>query len=83
MTAERETRPMEKIFFNVKKEFCMECSLALRHFVGKMEGVESVEMENGKIALEFDSNKISEEKLFRITMDSIEKLGYKAEKQDS
>ena len=57
---------MEKIFLNVRKEFCEECSLALRRFVGKMEGVESIEVEKGKIALEFDSKKITGEKLSRI-----------------
>ncbi|MDA8174581.1 MAG: heavy-metal-associated domain-containing protein [Nitrospiraceae bacterium] len=70
---------MEKIFFDVKKEFCQECSMALRRFVGKMEGVESVDIENGKIALEFDSRKITPEELSRITRESIEKLGYKTE----
>ena len=70
---------MEKLFFNVRKEFCEECSLALRRFVGKMDGVETIDIEKGKIAVEFDSNKISEEKLSRITADSIEKLGYKLE----
>ncbi|KAF0145706.1 MAG: hypothetical protein FD156_681 [Nitrospirae bacterium] len=30
---------MEKISFNVGKTFCEECSLALRRFIGHMEGV--------------------------------------------
>ncbi len=70
---------MEKIFLNVRKEFCEECSLALRRFMGHMEGVGSIEIEKGRIALEFDSKKISEEKLSKITRESIEKLGYKLE----
>lgn len=68
---------MEKISFNVAKEFCDECSLALRRFIGHMEGVESIGVETGKIAISFDDSKISEEKLKKLTVDSMEKLGYK------
>ncbi|TAL21785.1 MAG: copper chaperone [Nitrospirae bacterium] len=68
---------MEKIFLNVGKTFCEECSLALRRFVGRMEGVESIDVEEGKIAIAFDDSKITKEALLKITGDSIEKLGYK------
>lgn len=68
---------MEKISFDVGKELCDECSLALRRFIGHMEGVESIDVEEGKVAVLFDGGKISLEELSRITKDSIEKLGYK------
>ena len=68
---------MEKITLNVEKNFCEECSLALRRFIGHMEGVESIDVEEGKVAVAFDETKITEEELSRITKDSIEKLGYK------
>lgn len=68
---------MEKISFNVGKNFCEECSLALRRFIGNMEGVESIDVEEGEIAVVFDQEKITKEELFRITKDSIEKLGYR------
>ena len=71
---------MEKITLNVEKMFCEECSLALRRFIGHMEGVESIDVEEGKVAITFDEAKITEEELFRITRDSIEKLGYQIEK---
>lgn len=71
---------MEKLTLNVEKNFCEECSLALRRFIGHMEGVESIDVEEGKIAVVFDQNKTSKEELDRITKDSIEKLGYKLEK---
>jgi len=61
----------------VQKEFCVECSLALTRFIGKMEGVDSVEADNGRVLLTFDESKISEDDLLKITRDSIEKLGYK------
>ncbi len=68
---------MAKISFNVEKTFCEECSLALRRFIGHMDGVESIDVEDGKIAIAFDPEKVSENELARITSDSIEKLGYK------
>ncbi len=70
---------MEKLLLNVEKHFCEECSLALRRFIGNMEGVESIAVEEGKIAVEFDKTKITEEDLERLTKDSIEKLGYRLE----
>lgn len=68
---------MEKISLNVGKEFCEECSLALRRFIGNIEGVESIDVEEGKIAVGFDNSKVTKEALLKITVESIEKLGYK------
>lgn len=70
---------MEKLTLSVEKNFCEECSLALRRFIGHMEGVESIDVEDGKIAVVFDQKKTTKEELDRITKDSIEKLGYKLE----
>jgi copper chaperone CopZ len=68
---------MKEISLNVQKEFCEECSLALRRFIGKMEGVNSIEVENGKIVIAFDDGRIMEEDVLKLSKDSIEKLGYK------
>lgn len=68
---------MKKLYLNVQKEFCDECSLALRRFIGKMPGVESIDVESGKIVINFDDSKTREEDLFKLSRDSIEKLGYK------
>ncbi len=70
---------MKKISFAVEKAFCEECSLALRRFIGGMDGVESIDVDEGKIAVSFDGDKITEEDLARLTRESIEKLGYKLE----
>jgi copper chaperone CopZ len=75
--ATRRQKIMKKVSIGVEKSFCEECSLALRRFIGKMDGVESIDVENGMIAISFDDAKISEETLSRITRDNIEKLGYK------
>jgi copper chaperone CopZ len=66
-------------FFNVDKNLCDECSLALRRFIGGMDGVESIEAMQGKIAVKFNETAIDEETVARITKDSIEKLGYRVE----
>jgi len=44
-----------------------------------MDGVESIDVEQGKIAVKFDENELDEEKLSKITKDSIERLGYRVE----
>ncbi len=68
---------MEKRSFHVEERFCDECALALRRFIGHMDGIASIDVEKGKIAVLFDPAKMPEEKLDRITRDSLEKLGHK------
>ncbi len=72
---------MKVALFAVSNNLCDECSLALRRFVGNIDGVESIEVERGKIAVKFDETEIDEEKLTKITKDSIEKLGYRIEEE--
>jgi len=72
---------MKVALFGVSNNLCDECSLALRRFVGNIDGVESIEVERGKIAVRFDETAIDEEKLTKITKDSIEKLGYRIEEE--
>jgi copper chaperone CopZ len=68
---------MKKLSLHVQKEFCDECSLALRRFIGKMDGVNSIDTESGKIVIDFDDAKLTEEHIMKISRESIEKLGYK------
>lgn len=68
---------MRKLIFNVDDRVCDECALALRRFIGHMEGIESVDVEDRKIAVVFDSTKMSDDELIRLTTDSMEKLGHK------
>ena len=70
---------MKTALFSVRNNLCAECSLALRRFIGGMEGVESIDVERGKIAVTYDEAAIDEEKLSKVTRDSIEKLGYRIE----
>jgi copper chaperone CopZ len=68
---------MKKISLNVQREFCEECSLALRRFIGKMDGVDSIDVESGQVVINFDDSKVMEDDIVRISRESIEKLGYK------
>jgi copper chaperone CopZ len=68
---------MKRLLVNVQKEFCEECSLALRRFIGKMEGVKEITTENGMIEIKFDDSLINKDRLLQITKESIKKLGYK------
>ncbi len=68
---------MKTVALNVQKEFCEECSLALRRFIGHMDGVSSIDVEKGKIVIDFDDGRITEEDILKISRESIEKLGYK------
>lgn len=68
---------MSKASFTVtQRHLCMDCTLALRRFIGGLDGIESVDVEEGRIAVSFDENAIARERLTEITKDSIRKLGY-------
>ncbi|MGD0883559.1 MAG: hypothetical protein ABSA46_01565 [Thermodesulfovibrionales bacterium] len=42
-----------------------------------MDGVNSIDIENGNIVIDFDDSKLTEQYILRITRESIEKLGYR------
>jgi copper chaperone CopZ len=63
--------------YKVDQDLCGDCALALRRFIGGMDGVDSIDVEQGKIAVKFNETEIDEDKLAKITRESIEKLGYK------
>jgi len=67
---------MSKVSLNVQRQFCAECSLALRRFIGGMNGVESIEVHNGKIEIVYDPSTIAEDTVRKLSKDSMEKLGY-------
>jgi len=67
---------MKKRLFKVEDQFCDECALALRRFIGHEEGIESVVVENRMIAVVFNPLIMPEERLDKLTKDSIEKLGH-------
>jgi copper chaperone CopZ len=73
---------MGKVALSVQKQFCAECSLALRRFIGNLDGIEAVDMGNGTIDITFDGTKISEKRVRDLARDSVEKLGYSLLNED-
>ena len=67
---------MSTISLKVQNRLCEECSLALRRFIGHLDGVESVDAENGRIMISFDASILAEDRVRTIAQDSVEKLGY-------
>jgi copper chaperone CopZ len=63
--------------FKVEKRFCEECSLALRRFIGGMDGVSDVHVESGDVVIDFDERTMPEERVRSLARDSIERLGYR------
>ncbi len=63
--------------FKVDGQFCDECALALKRFIGHMDGVESIDVENKMIAVAYNPAKMPGERLDEIARDSLEKLGHK------
>ena len=68
---------MEKRSFKVEERFCDECALALRRYLGHLDGIESIDVENKMIAVAFNPAKMPQERLEKIAKDSLEKLGHK------
>jgi copper chaperone CopZ len=68
---------MKDALFKVDKNICAECSLALRRFLGGMDGMNSIDVQNGKIIVKFDETKVEEENIMKIARSSIERLGYR------
>jgi hypothetical protein len=68
---------MQKATFLIDEyNTCVECAIALRRFIGGLDGVESIEDLPGVIVISFDEKKIDREMLTKIVKDSIRKLGY-------
>lgn len=70
---------MKTVLFKVQDSLCDECSMALRRFIGGLDGIHSIDVESGKIAVQFDETEMDEAKLAKIAKDSIERLGYRVE----
>jgi copper chaperone CopZ len=70
---------MKVALFKVEENLCAECSLAIRRFIGNMDGVESIDLDRGNISVKFNETAIDEDRLTKITRDSIERLGYRIE----
>jgi copper chaperone CopZ len=70
---------MKVILFNIAQGRCVECSIALKRFIGGIEGVESVDVGKGTISIRIDETKAKEDSIRKIARDSIERLGFRIE----
>jgi copper chaperone CopZ len=68
---------VKSMCIRVQKEFCEECALAIRRFIGGLEGVESIETAEGLISIAYDDKMVDSERLFSAVCENVEKLGYK------
>ncbi len=68
---------MKNISLNVSKDICAECSIARRRFIGKMDGIDSIDVGEGQVIINFDEDKMKKDFLRKLTNESMEKLGYK------
>jgi copper chaperone CopZ len=68
---------MRKLLFKVEDKVCDECALALERFLGHLEGIVSVAIEDRRISVVFDDAKMTDEDLIKLTTDNLEKLGHR------
>ena len=60
---------------------CYDCVIALKKFIGSLDGVESIEMDGEyKVDISYDASSISKDKLTRLVGESVDKLGFKVER---
>ncbi len=68
---------MRRLLFSVEDKLCDECTLTLRRFIGRLQGIESIDVEDRGISICFDNAKLPEERLLGLATDSLERLGHK------
>jgi copper chaperone CopZ len=71
---------MAILSFKVGHVYCYDCVKAVGRFVGKMKGVQSVNVKNNDSAvIEYDPAglEVDEEQFKQIVKDSIERLGFR------
>jgi len=71
---------MARLSFKVGHVYCYDCVKALGKFIGKMKGVQSVEVKNNDSAvIEYNPSELDfdEEKFKQIVIESIDKLGFR------
>ena len=74
---------MAILSFKVGHVYCYDCVKAVGRFVGKMKGVQSVDVKNNDSAvIEYDPSglEVDEEQFKQIVKESIERLGFRISK---
>lgn len=71
---------MAKLSFKVGHVYCYDCVKALGKFIGKMKGVQSVDVKNNDSAvIEYDPADLDfdEERFKQIVLETIDRLGFR------
>ena len=69
---------MAHISFKVGSIYCYDCVMALKKFIGSLDGIHSIEMEGeDRVDISYDPSVLSEDKLRELVTDSVDKLGFK------
>jgi copper chaperone CopZ len=71
---------MARLSFKVGHVYCYDCVKALGKFIGKMKGVQSVEVKNNESAvIDYEPSQldVDEERFKQIVMDCIDRLGFR------
>ncbi len=68
---------MKTLCVRVQDDFCEECALYLRRFIGGLEGIESIDATDGNISIVYDDKIVDGGQLFAAACENVEKLGYK------
>ncbi len=62
---------------NVGALYCYSCVQALRSFIGTLQGIEGVEVDDAMVKVTYSPEVISQNEVRKIVADTVEKLGYK------
>lgn len=68
---------MRTLAFAVADRICDDCSLALRRYLGGLQGVGTVDVDGRNVAVMYDENVVSGEKVRTLSLESLEKLGHR------
>lgn len=70
---------MKTVLYKIAQGRCLECSIALKRFIGGIKGVESVDVGHESVSVRFDEANANEDSIRKLTRDSIERLGFRIE----
>jgi len=68
---------MKELILKIDRIFCWDCVKASRDFLRKFKGIEEVEVADEGIKVIFNPDEISEHEVRKLTIDTLERLGYK------
>lgn len=68
---------MSVLHVNVGGMYCYDCVRALRQFLGRVEGVETIDVDDGKVKIQYSEEILGRDELLKLVTDTVNKLGYK------